>query len=450
MMEVYIHAVIYFQFYIICDLKFIILHSTFKSMKTRKHISIARHSIRRILFLCMLAAVCSLPAYAGENTDAIIIEKAFPLYNYIARSSAFTDAMRNDKTFRRQSQQQVKRINRAMKQCNDVTCYAAAVQWKPDEIAGIGKQMARLCQDNERMHSLVGMLRSGDHYNLYNERSDAAFIQSVWNDAAVGVNGILDTYIKGKKPRYPAIDSISFPIDDAAFRERIRRLLDELVKQQTPKDLFFELPLKFALKALAINDRDEAARYEPLDEGMNKAAVSSIPGIPWASFRYSLILVPGSGPDKEGVTISPGSIQRCRLAAERYRRGLAPLIVVSGGHVHPNKTPYSEAVEMKKYMVQELGIPENAILIEPHARHTTTNLRNSARMVYRFNIPDTMKILTVSDPVQSAYIPKMEKRFLDELGYIPYRDMKVLSEEENEFYPIKNALQSNPLDPLDP
>jgi hypothetical protein len=107
-------------------------------------------------------------------------------------------------------------------------------------------------------------------------------------------------------------------------------------------------------------------------------------------------------------------------------------------------------VEMKKYMVQELMVPENAILIEPHARHTTTNLRNTARLVYRFKIPDNMKILTVTDPTQNAYIPKMGKRFMEELGYIPYRDLKMLSAEENEFYPIKDALQVNPLDPLDP
>jgi hypothetical protein len=61
-----------------------------------------------------------------------------------------------------------------------------------------------------------------------------------------------------------------------------------------------------------------------------------------------------------------------------------------------------------------------------------------------------MKILTVTDSIQNGYIVTMEKRFLDELGYIPYRDLKKLSAEESEFYPIKNALQVNSLDPWDP
>jgi len=105
---------------------------------------------------------------------------------------------------------------------------------------------------------------------------------------------------------------------------------------------------------------------------------------------------------------------------------------------------------MKKYMVQELHIPEKAILIEPHARHTTTNLRNTGRMVYRFNIPDSMKILAVTDSIQNSYLTMIDKRCKEELGYVPYRDLKKLNVEESEYYPIRNVLQVNPLDPLDP
>jgi hypothetical protein len=411
--------------------------------------------LTRTMFVFLFAAGCLLTGYAevsqgNESIDSLITDKIFPFYNYVAHNQVFTNIIQKDPAFKKQSVRQVKRIKMALEQCDNVTCYATAAQWNSDEIVAIGNRLIQLCHDNPKMRRLLPLLKAGEHYSLYDTKTDTAFIGSVWNDAALGVNRILDTYIKGGNPRYPAIDSISFPIDDPVFRERVHQQLVELVKQHAPKDLFFKLPLQFALWALAINDRDEAARYEPLDQGMNKSAIESIPGIQWAFFPYSLILVPGQGPEQEGLAIDPVSISRCRLVAERYQKGLAPLIVVSGGHVHPNKTPYSEAVEMKKYMVQELQIPENAILIEPHARHTTTNLRNTVRLVYRFKIPDYMKILTVTDSIQNAYIPKMGKRFMEELGYIPYRDLKILSAEENEFYPIKNALQVNPFDPLDP
>ena len=404
---------------------------------------------------CLLAAGCAPRAYVpvsriGESVDSIVVGKAFPFYNYVAENGSFAAILQKDAALQEQGQRQAARVQTALEQCRDAACYASAAQWNPDEIAAIGNRLAQLCQGGSALHPLPARMREGGQYNLYNSKADNDFIGSVWNDAARGVNGILDTYIKGKRPRYPAIDAISFAVDDVAFREKVRRTLADLAKQQGPKDLFFKLPLRLALWALAINGRDEAARYEPLDQGMNKSAVESIPGIPWSSYPYSLILVPGQGPEKEGLAIDPAGIQRCRLAAERYQKRLAPLIVVSGGHVHPNKTPFSEAVEMKKYMVAELRVPENAILVEPHARHTTTNMRNTARMVYRFKIPEDRKILIVTDSKQNEYIPKMGKRFLDELGYVPYRDLKVLSAEENEFYPTRNALQVNPLDPLDP
>jgi hypothetical protein len=412
-------------------------------------------SLKRTILVFLFAAGCLLTTYAAilqgsDNIDSILTDKAFPFYDYIAHNKGLAGIIKKDPTFQNQSLRQIKRVKIALEQCGDVACYATAAQWSPDEITAIGERLMQLCQDNKQMHELIGALKAGERYNLYNKQIDTTFIRSVWSDAALGVNRILDVYIKGKKPRYAAIDAISFPANDAGFRKSVHRELAELVKHHTPKELFFELPLQLAFRALELNDRDEATRYEPLSRGMNKSAVKSIPGIRWASFAYSLILVPGQGPEQEGLAIDPMSINRCRLAAERYQKGLAPLIVVSGGHVHPNKTPYSEAVEMKKYMVRELHIPEKAILIEPHARHTTTNLRNAARIVYRFRIPDTMKILTVTDSVQNDYINKMDKRFIEELGCIPYRDLKKISAEESEFYPIKNALQVNPLDPLDP
>jgi len=409
--------------------------------------------LTRALFVFLFAAAGLTYAQAPQaikHRDSIITDKTFPFYNYVAHNKVFVRIIRKDIPLQNQSLRQIERLKIALEQCGDVACYATAAQWTPEEIVAIGKRLMQLCHDNKKMQQLPAILKAGEHYHLYNTQIDTTFMRSVWNDAALGVNRILDTYIKGNKPRYAAIDAISFPNNDAGFRERVHWQLAELVKHHTPKNLFFDLSLQLALRALEINDRDEAARYEPLNRGMNKSALESFPGIQWASFAYSLILVPGQGPEQEGLAIDPMSMNRCRLAAERYQKGLAPFIVVSGGHVHPNKTPYSEAVEMKKYMVRELHIPEKAILIEPHARHTTTNLRNAARIVYRFRIPDTMKILTVTDSIQNAYLNTMDKRFAEELGCVPYRDLKKIGVEESEFYPIMNALQVNPLDPLDP
>jgi hypothetical protein len=71
-------------------------------------------------------------------------------------------------------------------------------------------------------------------------------------------------------------------------------------------------------------------------------------------------------------------------------------------------------------------------------------------MIYRFNLPADKPVMTVTDASQSKYILGMAKRCITELGYVPYRDMKKLTDCDNEYYPLKTSLQSNAIDPLDP
>ena len=43
--------------------------------------------------------------------------------------------------------------------------------------------------------------------------------------------------------------------------------------------------------------------------------------------------------------------------------------------VHPDDTPFNEAWEMRSFLLQH-GVPEDMIVGDFYARHTTTNLRN--------------------------------------------------------------------------
>jgi len=395
-----------------------------------------------------------ISGYAAQqnigNPESIITRKAFPLLAYVENSPQVNKLMQQDPELKKLGAQQADRVRLALKKCEDVACLADAVQWNQDEIAAAGESMARLSQSSEQFRKFLSKSKENGCYNLYASYPDAEYIKAAWDNAARGVNQAMDIYVKGKKPYYAAIDSISFAPNDELFREKIRNMLAREISSKNRNQLFFHLPLYAAVGALIMNDRDEAVRYEPLNAGMNKTAFESIKNVKWDKYKYSLILVPGQGPEKEGVALDPMGIERCKLAARYYKDGLAPFIVVSGGHVHPNKTPFSEAVEMKKYLAKELSVPENAIFIEPHARHTTTNMRNTARLIYRFNLPDDKKILVVTDPQQNSFLLGMEKRFMTELKCVPYRDLKKISEDTSEYFPVKNALQVNSLDPLDP
>ena len=216
--------------------------------------------------------------------------------------------------------------------------------------------------------------------------------------------------------------------------------------------LFFQVPLQFALRLMEINHRDEAGRFEPMELGENQAAVRRMSSLQWNNYPYTAIVVPGAGSDRTTWTLSGAGHMRCEMAARRYHAKKAPLIVVSGGYVHPNQTPYCEALEMKKALIHDFGVPSAAILIDPHARHTTTNLRNAARLLYRYGVPFDHKALIVTDRYQSAYIEgdAFRKRCELELGYLPYRILGRSSVLELEFLPMIESLQIDPTDPLDP
>jgi len=419
-------------------------------MNKKNYYGLPKGRTTLILFLLICSVTNQLNGQQNNDyVDSIIVHKTFPLISYLKQSPEVLKTLQKDKVLKRLTLNRKSRVETAIKECEDMSCYVSPLQWQNTEIVTIGTELIKLFYKSEPFRQAISLLKESGYYNVYASMHDTAFIRTVWNSTATGINNILDVYIMGKRPRYPASDAASFAANDSGFRLSVRQILENVLNSKHI-ELFYEMPLNVALQTMRLNQRDEASRYEPLNGGMNLSAFENIRKIKWASYPYSVILVPGKGPERDGVIIDSMSIYRCKQAAKSYKEKLAPFIIVSGGHVHPNKTPYSEAVEMKKYMTSQLNIPEHAIFIEPHARHTTTNLRNAVRMIYRFNIPDNKKILIVTDSGQNALIQMMEKRCLSELGYVPFRELKRLSEETSAFYPVATALQCNSLDPLDP
>jgi hypothetical protein len=139
------------------------------------------------------------------------------------------------------------------------------------------------------------------------------------------------------------------------------------------------------------------------------------------------------------------------VAAQLFLQHKAPLIIVSGGHVHPMQTPYCEAIEMKRYLIQKYKIPEARILVEPYARHTTTNFRNAARLAFRYRIPTALALVTSSeDHIASVTGDQFRTRNLSELGYFPVEFIRQISAVEAEFKPSLTSLFFDANDPLDP
>lgn len=297
-------------------------------------------------------------------------------------------------------------------------------------------------------------LRPSGFYQRFTALPNDSLLAHAWGQTVAGINYIIDQYGLGKKMRYPRIDSASYDVNGRYYRAALKTLFTTLSEKADDMNTFYQPSLTIALQLMDINDRDEPARFEPLETGENKAALQAVKITDWSKYTYATIVVPGEGPEITTVPLDPMGKMRCDLAASRYQKGLAPFIILSGGYCHPFHTPYAEAYEMKKYLVARYAIPEKAIIIEPQARHTTTNLRNADRLMIHYGIPITKPSDIVSTKFQIDYIVLPQQRFdernMHELGYLPYRDKKQVSMHDVSFYPVMESLQMDPLDPLDP
>lgn len=306
--------------------------------------------------------------------------------------------------------------------------------------------------EGELSKSLAAHLQRSGRYALFENQAPVDFILECIALCITGLNTIIDAYALGIHGLYPRIDSVSFDINGEVYPRYLALLNNAVSEDARHISLFFQPSLRFTMALLKINGRDEAVRFEPMEHGENRKAWSYIRSIVWDDYPYALLLVPGSGVMEGDQAISYSGVQRCRLAAVRFHQRLAPLIVVSGGFVHPYKTPYCEAFEMKKVLVEEFGVPGQAIIIEPHARHTTTNFRNTVRLALKYGIPTDIRSLCTTTADQSYYISNMnlDERCKRELGYVPFVLHERISRYDIEFQMNTTSLHRNPVDPLDP
>ena len=333
--------------------------------------------------------------------------------------------------------------------CPDVACFMDAFKWKQEEI----DLLVNIFVANTKSQigqSFRKRLMDSQTYGLSQGKKADEYLATAFRKDLEAMNYVIDVYAGGRKPNYPRIDSISFNITNKSYLYLLKDVAQDVLKDvQQPKLAFYE-SLWTAVRLLEVNERWDVAQLEPLMELENKKAYEAIRKTDFSRYPYSLLLTLGAGPDQYGQPISPGGMLRSSMAARSYFDGLAPFIVVSGGRVHPYKTPYIEALEMKKYLMQVLGVPEEAILIDPHARHTTTNLRNTSRILLTYGFPqDKFAIVNSSVPHIDA-VQNMADRCMRELGYIPYELGKRISDVIVEFKPRIESLTINPDEPLDP
>jgi len=376
-------------------------------------------------------------------------DKNFFLLSLFQRDRAVRRRLSQNQALKQLNADKVRAL-RKVASCENVACFDQLIRLDDSTIEAVAAELQTLA--NRREFKLLAKrdLRPSGVFIKYATQSDSQMFVSAWKDAANGMNRILSVYGLGKDPRYKDIDRISFEVNTEDYRNRLKAKIREIKLSQD--SLFFEPALNFALALLEINRRDEAGRYEPLEQGENKAAVLNLKNIKWSDYPYSFILVLGSGGNDLTTRISPLGAQRTDVAAQLLLQRKAPLIVVSGGYVHPMQTPFCEAIEMKRYLMERYKIAATNILIDPHARHTTTNFRNAARLAFRYGIPTERTALVTSSEghITSSTSEEFRTRNLNELGYFPVEFIRRISPTEAEFRPSVASLFFDVNDPLDP
>jgi DUF218 domain len=404
--------------------------------------------------LACLSAVAAEPLHAPVRLDAPVQDKNFYLLSMLERMPEVRDVVKAEPALARITAERLAALDKAAKTCNlDLDCYAAAFQWTDTQANEAGHALVGLYRDSAAVRRLTdGTLRESGMYVRYQSLAGDQLLDHAWADCVHGIDRIIDVYGLGKPPRYPEIDSITYNVKSDAWRHIVQNLAATLEDDRGSFTLFSSPSMRFALELMWLNHRDEAGRYEPMEAGENAPVLRRIKSVDWAKYPYSVIVVPGAGNDLPGFRLSPEGKLRDEIAVKRFREGKAPFLLVSGGFVHPSQTEFAEAIEMKKDLMTRFGIPADAILIDPHARHTTTNMRNAARLMYRYGIPFEKKALVTTDLGQSQSIesPAFAKRCMDELGYVPQQILGRISSFDLEFRPVLDSLEADPQDPLDP
>lgn len=370
-----------------------------------------------------------LLAAGGEN--GFFVDRLFYLFTVLARDPAARDALRSDAALAAIAADRSDRVSAALGAApDDAAALVDALRWTDADVAEVGAALAAALTATPG-GVVATELRPSGAFVLYASEDDAGLLGLAWEDAARGVNRLLGDY--GASTGGPALhEALAEPA---------------LVPGE---EVFFEPALRVAVLSMAAAGRDEPVRYELLEAGENAAATQRLGSIDWAAWPYSLILVPGLGPTSPDVVLTDGGKWRSAQAYERWAAGLAPFIATSGGHVHPFPTPYCEALEMKRHLMHEYGVPEDAILIDPYARHTTTNVRNVSRLALRYGMPPEKPILCTSDAAQHIMLSALGPRCTDELGYPCYTESSVLTLTDNCFVVTPNVLHVDVDDPLDP
>jgi len=393
--------------------------------------------------------------YPSSKSGSLIQDKNFYLLTAIQNDKAVSQLLEKNSVFKTIFKNKQQEIGSKLTSCKDsISCLISGYQFEEKELKNIDEELQILMKDEKVLQDFVkNNLRTSGKYENFKNSTNTELLLKAWQLCAQGMNRIMKVYGLGEAPQYAKMDSVSYDVKSEFYKGSVFMWSDFLhSKKPKGNTLFFQESLEFSLSLLYMNHRDEVARYEPLEEKENKKAIANIKQINFDASDYASVLILGNGPENYQDRLSTIGKLNLQLGVIEYEDKKAPLIIVSGGHAHPFRATFCEAIEMKKELMNVYHIPEENILIDPFARHTTTNLRNATRLMIAYQMPLDKKSIVVTNSSHSNYVgnANFNVRCMEELGYLPAVILKRLNSTAIEFLPNVESLHQNPIDPLDP
>ena len=176
-------------------------------------------------------------------------------------------------------------LNKSLKSCDTSgLCFIEKMQFSDEEIKTIGERLRALYKPGNALDKLVRnhLIPSGT-YILFKNLNPQDMLVKAWEQDANGINYAIDVYAAGKKPNYPNIDSISFNVRDPQnhniYSKNYLALLYDaasvIAAESSVNQLFFYPSLSAALLFIEMNEREQAADFEPMTNGENKERAST-------------------------------------------------------------------------------------------------------------------------------------------------------------------------------
>jgi hypothetical protein len=229
---------------------------------------------------------------------------------------------------------------------------------------------------------------------------------------------------------YPSSYALAGTLAKLAQRaERYEKIADGVTGDPLPLEVACSLPDDVRRAAARNNARTMRALAERIAASPPFAysAVSTF-GYGFSAQSGSALVPfrPGNACPELGAAEMPlfnVNYLRASRAAEAYRGGVAPVVIVSGGAVH---SPLTEAFLLDYLVTCRFGVPATAVLVDPCADHTHTNLRNTGSLVEA--IGGRTAYVVTDDFLQSRYLEEwtpfdlmwgsIDQRSLRDFGYL--------------------------------